>query len=105
MTDLPINDLKEVLARAGALAIALRSLPDSDPVPKRIANLLQKDIAQMSAALRANDPDAAETALAFPSLDGRAADALGGFEFESHAETADLFTALNNAIIKAVEEF
>jgi hypothetical protein len=93
-----------VIVRAGALVIALRSLPDLNPLPKRIANVLQRDCAQLSAALRANDPDAAEMALAFASLVGRAADALGGFEFESHAETADLFTALNNSIVKAAEE-
>lgn len=104
MTDLPFSDLKTVLARAGALAIALRSFPQSNPVPVRIAELIQKDIVRLSAALRENDMDAAETALAFPSIDARAADGLGGFYFSEHTETSEAYMALLRAIVSAREK-
>jgi hypothetical protein len=55
----------------------------------------------LSAALRENDMDAAETALAFPSIDARAADGLGGSYFSEHVETNDPCMALLHAIVNA----
>lgn len=95
--------LREVLENAGALAVALRMLSRSNRVAGSLLELLERDITRLSSAVEADKNQTILLALAFPSLDGRAADALGGFDMESNPETSNLYRLLNLSLVAAIE--
>ena len=95
--------LSEVHTNAGALATALRQLSLSNRVAGALLELLERDIERLSSAIGSDNRQAMLIALAFPSLDGRAADALGGFDMESTPETAESYHHLNRSLVTALE--
>lgn len=92
------SEFEHVLRLAEELLAALERLSKSNQGAKHLAVLVGKDTDRLRAALVAGDVDRALTALLFPSLDGRAADYTGGFDMESHPDTAPHYFALNAAI-------
>ncbi|MBN9479064.1 MAG: hypothetical protein J0I52_02375 [Bordetella sp.] len=94
--------LRDLLSKAALLADTLRSLARTDGDARRRLELLECDIARLSAALESDNRQTVLLALAFPSLDGRAADALGELDLEDNPATALQYHVLNQSLVAAI---
>jgi hypothetical protein len=106
MTEAQQAALQQVLALSRALIKALQNAsPERHRGAEQVAELVAKDEGRLRKAMTTGQDKAILLALVYPSLDTRAADSLGGVDFDGDPFLHVPYLALVNSRVAARELF